>query len=118
LYTLITRAADGDSAEVMTAIVEARDGADAHRWRELLAAPTTAVVTLTVTEAGYRRGQDGTLDLADPDVAADIQRLLGVGFTIEDVWDIAEVASMFNFTNRLAAATGQLPNREYNGMAR
>jgi len=76
LYTLITRAADGDSAEVMTAIVEARDGADAHRWRELLAAPTTAVVTLTVTEAGYRRGQDGTLDLADPDVAADIQRLL------------------------------------------
>jgi fructuronate reductase len=76
LYTLITRAPDGDSAEVMTAIVEARDGADAHRWRELLAAPTTAVVTLTVTEAGYRRGQDGTLDLADPDVAADIQRLL------------------------------------------
>jgi fructuronate reductase len=76
LYTLITRAPDGDSAEVMTAIVEARDGADAHRWRELLAAPTTAVVTLTVTEAGYRRGQDGTLDLADPDVAADVQRLL------------------------------------------
>jgi fructuronate reductase len=75
LYTLITRAADGDSAEVMTAIVEARDGADAHRWRELLAAPTTAVVTLTVTEAGYRRGPDGKLDLADPDVAADIRRL-------------------------------------------
>jgi fructuronate reductase len=76
LYTLITRAPDGDSAEVMTAIVEARDGADAHRWRELLAAPTTAVVTLTITEAGYRRGQDGTLDLAAPDVAADIQRML------------------------------------------
>jgi alkylhydroperoxidase family enzyme len=39
-------------------------------------------------------------------------------FSDEDTWDIAEVAAMFNFTNRLAAATGQLPNREYNGMAR
>jgi alkylhydroperoxidase family enzyme len=40
------------------------------------------------------------------------------GFSDEDVWDIAEVAAMFNFTNRLAGATGQLPNREYNGIAR
>ncbi|MHB8574489.1 MAG: peroxidase-related enzyme [Dehalococcoidia bacterium] len=48
----------------------------------------------------------------------DIERLRSLGFTDEDVWDIAEVASMFNFTNRLAAATGQMPNAEYNGLNR
>ena len=29
----------------------------------------------------------------------DIGRLKALGFTDEDVWDIAEVAAMFNFTN-------------------
>ena len=48
----------------------------------------------------------------------DIARLRSLGFSEEDVWDIAEVASMFNFTNRLAAATGQLPNAEYHGLFR
>lgn len=28
------------------------------------------------------------------------------------------VASMYSFTNRLAMATGMLPNREYHGLAR
>lgn len=49
---------------------------------------------------------------------ADLQRLLGLGFTREDVWDIAEIGAMFNFTNRLSSATGMLPNPEYNGMGR
>ena len=48
----------------------------------------------------------------------DIARLRGAGFSEEDIWDIAEVAAMFNFTNRLANATGMLPNREYHAMAR
>lgn len=48
----------------------------------------------------------------------DVERLRGFGFSEEDVWDIAEVAAMFNFTNRLAAATGQMPNREYHGLNR
>ena len=30
----------------------------------------------------------------------------------------AEVAAMYNFTNRLAMATGMMPNREYHGLAR
>jgi uncharacterized peroxidase-related enzyme len=49
---------------------------------------------------------------------ADIERLRGVGFSDEDIWDIAEVAAMFNFSNRLANATGMMPNREYHSMAR
>ncbi len=48
----------------------------------------------------------------------DIEYLRGLGFVDEDIWDIAEVAAMFNFTNRLASATGMIPNAEYHAMAR
>jgi len=75
LYTLIERAADGDSAEIMTVLVEADAGSDVARLKELLAAPQTAIVTLTVTETAYRLGQDGAPDLTDPVVAADIEAL-------------------------------------------
>jgi len=51
----------------------------------------------------------------DPD---DIERLRAVGFSDEDIWDIAEVSATFNFSNRLANATGMMPNREYYAMAR
>jgi uncharacterized peroxidase-related enzyme len=49
---------------------------------------------------------------------ADIDRLRSFGFADEDIWDIAEVAAMFNFSNRLANATGMMPNREYYSLAR
>jgi uncharacterized peroxidase-related enzyme len=49
---------------------------------------------------------------------ADIAYLMSLGLTQEEVWDVAEVAAMYNFTNRLAMATGQLPNREYHGLHR
>jgi len=49
---------------------------------------------------------------------ADLEALRGHGFSDEDVWDIIEVAAMFSFTNRLAMATGMLPNREYHGLRR
>lgn len=49
---------------------------------------------------------------------SDLESLRSHGFSDEDVWDIIEVASMFNFTNRMAMATGMLPNREYHAQAR
>lgn len=49
---------------------------------------------------------------------ADLQALLAVGLTIEEAWDVAEVASMYNFTNRMAMATNMLPNEEYSGLSR
>jgi uncharacterized peroxidase-related enzyme len=49
---------------------------------------------------------------------ADIQRLRNLGFSDEAIFDIAEVAAMFNFSNRLASATGMLPNREYHSLGR
>ncbi len=75
LYTLVERAADGDRAIVVRSLVEADDGGDVDRLRALLAAPSTAIVTLTVTEAGYRLLPDGTPDLDDPATAADLVAL-------------------------------------------
>ncbi len=50
--------------------------------------------------------------------ADDITYLRSVGFSDQAIFDIAETAAMFNFTNRLASATGMLPNREYYTQAR
>ncbi len=49
---------------------------------------------------------------------ADIEHLRSLGFSEEAVFDIAETAAMYNFTNRLASATGMMPNREYHQMGR
>jgi fructuronate reductase len=75
LYTLLERSADGDAATVVRSIVEAADGADLERFTELVAAPTTALLTITITEAGYRLRPDGAPDLDDPEVAADLATL-------------------------------------------
>ena len=49
---------------------------------------------------------------------ADIRLLRRVGWTDEDIMDIAEVAAMFNFTNRLANALGWVPNPQYARLGR
>lgn len=72
LFTLMERADGGDSFTVVSSIVEAVDGADVRRLAELVAAPATAVVTLTITEAAYRLGADGQLDRTASDVVADL----------------------------------------------
>src|SRR3954466_9648279 len=48
----------------------------------------------------------------------DLQSLLDAGLTLEEAWDVAEVAAMYNFTNRMAMATNMLPNEEYAAIAR
>lgn len=60
LYTLIERGPEGDRAEIMAPIVEADRADDLTRLRELLAAPATALVTLTITEPAYRLRADGS----------------------------------------------------------
>lgn len=49
---------------------------------------------------------------------ADVESLLAVGLTREEAWDVAEVAAMYNFTNRMAMATDMVPNEEYHGQSR
>ena len=43
----------------------------------------------------------------------DVEALREAGWTDEDIMDIAQVAAMFNFTNRLASGLGWVPNDEF-----
>ncbi len=49
---------------------------------------------------------------------ADLQSLLDVGLSHEEAWDVAEIAAMYNLTNRMAMATNMLPNPEYSAESR
>jgi len=75
LYTLVTRAAAGDRMELISSLSQVHAAAEHEAWLRYFAAPELAAVTLTVTEAGYFRGQDGGLDASRPQVAADIAAL-------------------------------------------
>jgi hypothetical protein len=78
----------------------------------------------------YRAGalplrQKAMLDFAvrlteapDKIAEADRKALHRAGFSDRDIWDIAAVAAFYNMSNRLAAAVGLEPNREYHHMAR
>jgi uncharacterized peroxidase-related enzyme len=48
----------------------------------------------------------------------DLQSLLDVGLSLDEAWDVAEIAAMYNLTNRMAMATNMLPNDEYSAQAR
>jgi len=48
----------------------------------------------------------------------DLQSLLNVGLSPHEAWDVAEIAAMYNLTNRMAMATNMLPNDEYSAQAR
>ena len=48
----------------------------------------------------------------------DRQALRDAGFVDKDIWDVAAVASFFAMSNRMASATGMLPNCEYHAQAR
>ena len=74
LYTLITRSATGDDFELVGALSAVHPSADHERFLAYLRQPEVAVVTITVTEAGYLRGPDGGL-AQTPAVAADVGAL-------------------------------------------
>lgn len=48
----------------------------------------------------------------------DIAYLQSFGLTQQEVWDVIEITAMYNFTNRMAHATGMMPNLEYHALAR
>jgi uncharacterized peroxidase-related enzyme len=50
--------------------------------------------------------------------AADRRALRLAGFSARDIFDIAEVAAFFNYTNRMASALEMMPNPEYHAMNR
>ncbi|ETX13819.1 alkylhydroperoxidase [Roseivivax halodurans JCM 10272] len=51
-------------------------------------------------------------------VEADREALRAAGFSDRDIWDIANVAGLFNMTNRVASATAMVPNDDYHAQAR
>ncbi|WEX08773.1 mannitol dehydrogenase family protein [Chelativorans sp. AA-79] len=76
LYTLAVQDASGERLRVigsLRALLVAPENPAALVAR--MADPATRIVTLTVTEKAYLRNAAGDLDLANPDVAADITGL-------------------------------------------
>ncbi len=49
---------------------------------------------------------------------AEIERLQGLGFSLDDVYDIITTASIYNYNNRVAEAAGHLPDRANHGLFR
>ncbi|WP_442853331.1 mannitol dehydrogenase family protein [Arthrobacter sp. UNC362MFTsu5.1] len=74
LFTVAERGGGAAPLRVVSSIVEAISGKDhPETVVDRIAAPTTHVVTLTVTEKGYRIDpHSGSLNTADPQVQADL----------------------------------------------
>ena len=64
VYSVLTAGTDGTSLDLVGSVLDvAWPAEETPRVLAALAAPTTHVVTLTVTEKGYARGADGALDV-------------------------------------------------------
>jgi fructuronate reductase len=75
LYTLITRSAEGDTFELVGALSAVHAAADHDKYLDYLSRPELALVTITLTEAGYFRGVDGHLDVDAEPVRSDLDSL-------------------------------------------
>ena len=75
LYTVIERSSAADRHEIVTSLAEARDGANISRLVEPFTSPDVALVTITVTEAGYRLRPDGSPDTSDEALVQDLATL-------------------------------------------
>ncbi len=60
LFTLQVRGEGQPEAMIVDAISRAHPGGDTDQWLTDLASPDVALLTLTITEAGYRGHQDGS----------------------------------------------------------
>lgn len=81
----------------------------AQNWRAAALPPRqTAMLAFAekVTSDSHRIGEP------------DRQALRDAGFSDRDIWDIAAVAAFFNMSNRMASATGMVPNAAYHGQGR
>ena len=71
LYTLLIRGPEGARPEVISSLSVVHPAEDLEALRRYFADPAVAIVTSTVTEAGYRRNAAGGLNTDAPDVQAD-----------------------------------------------
>ena len=75
LYQLDVQHPDGDKVEVICSVSASYRSHDIASWTRLFADPQVAIVTSTITEAGYCRDKDGNLDLDNSEVVADLDKL-------------------------------------------
>ncbi|MET0180480.1 MAG: mannitol dehydrogenase family protein [Novosphingobium sp.] len=80
LYTVAEQSAERTRLRLVGAVREVVVLADAgERVSEILAAPTTRIVSFTITEKGYARRADGALDRDLAAAEGSVYRLLGDG---------------------------------------
>ncbi len=78
LYTVSSRSAAGTELRVIGAVQKVLVAADeAQAIIDAIAAPTTHIVSFTVTEKGYLRAADGSLDLDAAKRASSLYRFVG-----------------------------------------
>ena len=134
-YRLLHEPTDELSAaerEMIAVVVSMENGclyclvAHGAALRESLGDPILADrITLDYRRAGLDERHTAILDYAvkitkEPLECSpeDLDRLKGFGLSDAACWDIAEIASMYNFTNRMSLACGKIPNEEYHALAR
>ncbi len=80
LYTVSTRSAAGTDLRLIGAVQRVLVAADEPQAViAAIAAPTTHIVSFTVTEKGYLRAADGSLDLAAANGPSSLYRFIGAG---------------------------------------
>ncbi|WP_207947834.1 mannitol dehydrogenase family protein [Occultella glacieicola] len=75
LYTLIVRGREGDDYELIGSLSAVHAASEQDAYLGYLADPALAIVTMTVTEHGYVRGDGDHLDARRPEVLADVEAL-------------------------------------------
>jgi fructuronate reductase len=75
LYTLITRSGEGDSFELIGALSAVHPATEHETYLDYLRRSEVAIITITVTEAGYVRGPDGRLDTSRDVIISDAEAL-------------------------------------------
>lgn len=74
LFHLVVRDPAGDRIELVDSLSAVHPAGDHAAWLRYFADPAVAIVTSTITEAGYH-SEDGRLAASHPDVAADLDAL-------------------------------------------
>ena len=82
LYQLDVQHPDGDRVEVISAVSASFRSHDIESWTRLFADPQVAIVTSTITEAGYCRDANGDLDMNNADLVADLDKLKEGNFDV------------------------------------
>ena len=82
VYTVAFTAASGDRYELIESISAAYTAEHFQEWVDACAAATTAIISTTVTEAGYCSDGKGGVNTADATVAADIEKLKAGGIDV------------------------------------